>query len=268
MWELTLVLVNCFKPVPRMVTCLFRFGTVWLTSISWRDFVQAFQTWRNELDVCDTRKREEQFTLFAVLCLSSKNVCFAKKSPNKYIMKSELVPSLSDFTNLLNYTEFWVKHGYSFKSQLSELIESFNIRKSRLFAPFFILSLSLCLCLFYWGPTTYSFNKAFSGLLEACNMPKKFIYRGFMASTQECRIKMALRDIRGKKGSLEQRCNLLRKVSHQIATTPWSWEGRVIFQPISVLANQPVLVKMSHSFASQISCLLGAGNWGSTKKRV
>ena len=36
-------------------------------------------------------------------------------------------------------------HRDSFKSQLSELVESFSIRKSRLFAPFFILSLSLCL---------------------------------------------------------------------------------------------------------------------------
>ena len=36
-------------------------------------------------------------------------------------------------------------HRDSFKSQFSELVESFSIRKSRLFAPFFILSLSLLL---------------------------------------------------------------------------------------------------------------------------
>ena len=36
-----------------------------------------FQTWRNELDICDTRKREGQFILFAVLGLSRKSVCFA-----------------------------------------------------------------------------------------------------------------------------------------------------------------------------------------------
>ena len=36
-------------------------------------------------------------------------------------------------------------HRDSFKSQFSELVKSFRIRKSRFFAPFFVLSLSLLL---------------------------------------------------------------------------------------------------------------------------
>ena len=81
---------------------------------------------------------------------------------------------------------------------------------------------------------------------------------------------MALRDIRGKtSGSLEQRWNLPKRVSYQIAITLRSCEGRVIF--FSQLANLRIGLYwlrcriLSHHIPT---CLQGVCNCGSTEKRV
>ena len=72
--------VNCFKPACSGLALFDSHQSLGET-------VQVFQTSRNELDICDTHKREGQFTLFAVVGLSSKIVCFAKSS----LIMSELV---------------------------------------------------------------------------------------------------------------------------------------------------------------------------------
>ena len=56
-----------FKPemVTRETNFFFSFNSLWLKPIRWTGFVQAFQIWHNELNVCDSHFRVKQIRWFA-----------------------------------------------------------------------------------------------------------------------------------------------------------------------------------------------------------